>query len=511
MSRPFVSGLRGRLLLLIVLATLPAFALTFFTGWRDRQRQRAEVASDTVRLVRLIAADQERIVDGTRQILSDLAQVPEVREGDPTRSRTFFAILMKQYRGYASFTVLSPSGDVLVSLPRSSEPVNFSDRGWFQEAAGRRRFAVGDYQVGHLTKTAVLVAAWPVINAEGVLVSVITAALDVEWLNEIAATSQLPPGAVLMLVDRKGQVIARHPEGEGWIGRYLPNPTLSAGMKAQAEGVVEASDPDAVGRIYAFTPIRGRANTELRRGDRRAARGGLRGGERPAGAAARAARPGHGRHAGRGLDRRRARRPSARRVAAGRHAQAGGGRSFRPHAPALRARRAGRPGARLRRDGRRPRGAPGRARPCRAGPPRERGPLPGLHESQPRRCVHQGRHRTVRIRKRRLRAVPRPRGGRVDGPYRRGPLLPGHDAGPARGRARRGHLRRSEADAAGGAAPRRRRGALADGHLSHRRCRVAARRGHGRRPHRLASGARGPAPQRAAGTPRWSSRPPTGS
>ena len=264
MSRPFVSGLRGRLLLLIVLATLPAFALTFFSGWRDRQRQRAEVASDTIRLARQIAADQERIVDGTRQILSDLAQVPEVREGDLTRSRTFFAILMKQYRGYASFAVLAPSGDVLVSLPRSAEPVNFSDRGWFREAVGRRRFAVGDYQVGQLTKTAVLVAAWPAINAEGVLVSVITAALDVEWLNEIAAASQLPTGGVRRLVDRQNQVIARHPAGEGWIGRHLPNPMLSAGMREQAEGVIEASDPDTIRRIYAFTPIRGRANTELR-------------------------------------------------------------------------------------------------------------------------------------------------------------------------------------------------------------------------------------------------------
>lgn len=264
MSRPFVSGLRGRLLLLIVVATLPAFALTFLTGWRDRQRQRSEVAAGTMSLARQIAADQERIIDGTRQILSDLAHVPEVREGDPARSRTFFAILMKQYRGYASFAVVAPNGDVLASLPRSAEPVNFADRAWFRDAVGERRFAVGDYQVGQLTKTAVLVAAWPAITADGTLASVITAALDVRWLNEIAAASQLPSGGVLLLVDRRGQVVARHPEGEGWIGRHLPNPALSAAMKDQAEGVIEAADPDTFERIYAFTPIRGRASTDLR-------------------------------------------------------------------------------------------------------------------------------------------------------------------------------------------------------------------------------------------------------
>jgi hypothetical protein len=81
--RPFLSGLRGRLLLLVFLAVLPAFALTWYTGWESRQRQRVGVASETVALARIVANDQERVIDGTRQILSDLAGVPEVRAGEP--------------------------------------------------------------------------------------------------------------------------------------------------------------------------------------------------------------------------------------------------------------------------------------------------------------------------------------------------------------------------------------------------------------------------------------------
>lgn len=81
MPRPFLSGLRGRLLLLVALAALPAFALTFYAGWRDRQHQLAGVSVDTIRLARLVASDQERIIEGTRQILSDLAEVPEYARG----------------------------------------------------------------------------------------------------------------------------------------------------------------------------------------------------------------------------------------------------------------------------------------------------------------------------------------------------------------------------------------------------------------------------------------------
>jgi PAS domain S-box-containing protein len=246
------------------LAVVPAFALTIYTGVRDHQRQLAEVAEDSVRLARIVANDQERIIDGTRQILSDLAGVAEVRTGDPSKSRTFFALLMKQYRGYASFSVMAPDGRVLVSLPAADEPMNFSDRPWFQRALSTRDFSVGEYQVGQLTGKRVLVAAWPAADDSGRVVSIITAALDITWLNQIAATAQLPPGAVLVLVDRQGVVVARHPDLPGTLGRGLPDSALMARLAAQDEGTIDLTGADGMPRTYAFTPIRGRVDTGLR-------------------------------------------------------------------------------------------------------------------------------------------------------------------------------------------------------------------------------------------------------
>ncbi len=264
MPRPFLSGLRGRLLLLVFLAVLPAFALSWYTGWENRQRQRASVASDTVALARIVANDQERIIEETRQILSDLAGVPEVVTGDPQRSRTFFALLMKLYRGYTSFSVLDPAGNVVVSTPPADHPTNFSDRPWFQRASTTRDFALGDYQLGQLTGKHVVVAAWPVTDGDGRLVSVLAAGLDVTWLNQIAATAQLPPGAVVVLVDRRGVVVARYPEAAGVLGRGLPEGALTSRMQQQREGTIELADEDGDSRVYAFTLVHGRGETGLR-------------------------------------------------------------------------------------------------------------------------------------------------------------------------------------------------------------------------------------------------------
>ena len=264
MPRPFLSGLRGRLILLVLLAVLPAFALTWYTGWEDRQRQRASVADDTVAFARIVANDQERAIDGTRQVLSDLAAIPEVRAGNPERSRSYFAVLMKLYHGYTSFSVVAPDGAVLASVPPAERPTNFSTRVWFEQALSTKTFAVGDYQVGQLTGQHIVVAAWPVVDEQDRVVSVLAAGLDVTWLNQIAATAQLPAGAVLALVDRHGVIVARYPEAAGVLGRGFPEAALIASMRQRDEGTAELTGEDGVVRVYAFTPVGGRLETGLR-------------------------------------------------------------------------------------------------------------------------------------------------------------------------------------------------------------------------------------------------------
>jgi PAS domain S-box-containing protein len=262
-SRAFLSGLRGRLILLVVLAALPAFALSYYTSRKDRQVQVADVLENTVRLARVVANDQERIIEGTRQILADLSAIPEIRAGDPVRARLLFGLLMKQWHGYASFVLLDPDGQVVVSQPRAERPLDMAAQSWFRRALDTRQFVVGEYQVGRITGKQVVVAAWPIL-ADGRVISVIAAALDLEWLNQIASSAQLPAGSVLVLVDRRGSIVARFPAAPEWIGRELPESGLVERIRAHAEGSLDLKGTDGAERVYAFTPVRGRLDTGLR-------------------------------------------------------------------------------------------------------------------------------------------------------------------------------------------------------------------------------------------------------
>src|SRR5205823_9731475 len=81
--RNMLGSLRVRLLLLIVLAVVPALALTVVGGLAQRRQSAEQAQGSALRLARLAAAEHGRLVEQTRQLVNGLAVVPAVRDLDP--------------------------------------------------------------------------------------------------------------------------------------------------------------------------------------------------------------------------------------------------------------------------------------------------------------------------------------------------------------------------------------------------------------------------------------------
>ena len=82
-----LSSLRFHLLLVILLALVPVSALMVITDWEQRRITAAGIQADALRVARLAAAEQERFVAATHQLLVTLAQLPQVSADAPARSR----------------------------------------------------------------------------------------------------------------------------------------------------------------------------------------------------------------------------------------------------------------------------------------------------------------------------------------------------------------------------------------------------------------------------------------
>jgi PAS domain S-box-containing protein len=253
--RTLLSSLRFRLILLVLLAVLPALGLILRTNLEQRQWAVAEAQEEALQLARLAAVDQEQFIQSAQQLLAALAQLPAVRDGDPTACETLLANLLEQYPVYTGFTAASPQGDVFCSAPPIAGTVNFSDRTWYQRLVQTKNFVAGEYQMGRISGKPTLVLAYPALDAAGSLQAIVTAGLDLDELNQVVAEAQLPAGSAFIVLDHGGTILARQPDPKTWVGQSVPETPLIQAVLAQGEGALKGDGVDGVLRLYSFASL----------------------------------------------------------------------------------------------------------------------------------------------------------------------------------------------------------------------------------------------------------------
>lgn len=258
MRRFSFASLRVRLLLLVLLAVVPALGLTVYTNIELRRLAAVDVKAEAMRLVRIAARDQEDSIKDTRQLLFALAQLTEVKNGDPAVCSAFFARLLGQYPQYTLLGVIAPDGALFCSARPTDEPVNLADRDYFQSALQTHDFSIGSYQGTPLSGKATLDFGYPVLGETGRVEAIVFAALDLTWLNQLAAEAQLPQGSTFTVIDRNGTILVRYPGPGMWVGQSVPEaPIVETILTQQGEGTTEADGVDGVPRLFAFTPLSG--------------------------------------------------------------------------------------------------------------------------------------------------------------------------------------------------------------------------------------------------------------
>jgi signal transduction histidine kinase/CheY-like chemotaxis protein len=250
--RDVVSSLRVRLLVLVLLTSLPSLAIIMHVGLEQRRMATRWAIDETQHRARDFAAEQDRLVGMTRHLLTALARLPEVRRLDGPACSALFADLLRRYRAYSNLIAIEPDGDVFCSAVPSPRPVNLADRPYFQRVLRTRDFVVGEYIIGRITGLPNMPLAYPALDESGRVVVVVFAALDLSWLNRVATGVRHPEGASVTITDREGVILVRHPDPGRWVGRPAP---FFNNIRGASEGTFEAPGVDGVRRLYGFTTL----------------------------------------------------------------------------------------------------------------------------------------------------------------------------------------------------------------------------------------------------------------
>ena len=256
MPRWLLLGLRPRLVALVLLAVLPALALVLVSGLQARQAAAEQAQLEALRLVRSAITSQNQQIEGTKQLLTALAQLPQVQAADPTACNLLFEALLRQYPQYSVLGTISTAGIAQCSAPATTGTVSLADRPYFQKALATGEFAIGDYQIGRISKKPSVNFGFPIHDAASVVSGVVYAGLHLGTLASYAQQLQLPTGASLVMRDRTNTILVSYPDtsqvGQVDTDSFIARTTQGITHEGTAQG------PDRAGQdeLFAFAPVR---------------------------------------------------------------------------------------------------------------------------------------------------------------------------------------------------------------------------------------------------------------
>ena len=250
----FKATLRLRLVLLMLAAILPLFALSLVTSMLNTDAAIKRATGNLQAAAALVATNQQQMAETAKQVLTAVANSPDVLDGNLARCSSYLADLNRLYTAYTNLGIIGADGNTRCHGIDAKGPVYLGDRAYFQNALASRRFASGNYVVGRLTARHTISFALPTLDAEGRVSQIAYLGLDLAEVSASIEEMRLPPSVRVAIMDRNGTVLAARPPESGGIGSKLASPIAQEAVKTMSAGVREGLDAAGRERIFAFQP-----------------------------------------------------------------------------------------------------------------------------------------------------------------------------------------------------------------------------------------------------------------
>lgn len=250
-----LSNLRSRLILLILMAVVPAFGLILDSAAKHRELTASQVKQNALVAARVIAAEQDRVLENAHEFLVTLARVPQIRDSDKAACRKILSGLLEPR--YADLLVADKNGNPLCTALPASSSLASSKGIHHARSVETYDFSVGNLRYHPASAKILLDVGYPVSEQPGVVRAVVSAALDLSWINHVTVDSHLYPGATYTLVSSTSTVLLRYPEPTDWIGKPIFAEAAEQSLASRnTEKTIEANGPDGVRRMFAFSRLK---------------------------------------------------------------------------------------------------------------------------------------------------------------------------------------------------------------------------------------------------------------
>ncbi|WP_239027779.1 response regulator [Geomonas subterranea] len=222
MFRPSSLSIRFLLLLIVFVVALPAAGVILYSGIEFRNAMLEEARHETMQLSERIATEQHNLVVAAEQLMTSLAQLPEVKERDKSKVEPILRELLKLNPMYGNITISDPRGRMWATAVPTKQPLDVSSRRFFKNAVASGRLSSGEYIVSRISTKPVFNLGYPLKDERGGAAGVIGVSINIGNYGKLLQQMNLPPRSSFVILDHKGIILARGIDQERYVGKSYP-------------------------------------------------------------------------------------------------------------------------------------------------------------------------------------------------------------------------------------------------------------------------------------------------
>jgi PAS domain S-box-containing protein len=219
MFRLTTLSIRSLLLLITFVVALPAAGIILFSGLQYRNEMLNDARRETQKLSDRIVSEQQSLAAGAEQLMTALAQLPDVKKRDADKVEPILRELQRQNPMYANIVIADREGTVWAAAIGTKPTFNVVDRRYFKNALASGTLSSGEYILSRATSKATFNLAYPLKDIHGAPGGVIAIGFKLDQYRQLLDRMQLPVGSSFVLMDHKGTILFRAINPEAFIGK----------------------------------------------------------------------------------------------------------------------------------------------------------------------------------------------------------------------------------------------------------------------------------------------------